>query len=155
MKKNIRYNVLLLLLVVEVALIPAFAQMAEVKPAQSISFEEYLNRVGKNNLSYLAEKLNVSIADAEVVARKIFPDPELEFEAGNETFSLGVSYSLELGNKRGARIKLARTQAELERLVLQQGFQDLRAEAADLFLDAILQRNLLEVKKVLMSICIS
>lgn len=44
MKKNIRYNVLLLLLVVEVALIPAFAQMAEVKPAQSISFEEYLNR---------------------------------------------------------------------------------------------------------------
>ena len=54
MKKNIRYNVLLLLLVVEVALIPAFAQMAEVKPAQSISFEEYLNRVGKNNLSYLA-----------------------------------------------------------------------------------------------------
>ena len=29
MKKNIRYNVLLLLLVVEVALIPAFAQMAE------------------------------------------------------------------------------------------------------------------------------
>ena len=147
MKKNIRYNVLLLLLVVEVALIPAFAQMAEVKPAQSISFEEYLNRVGKNNLSYLAEKLNVSIADAEVVARKIFPDPELEFEAGNETFSLGVSYSLELGNKRGARIKLARTQAELERLVLQQGFQDLRAEAADLFLDAILQRNLLEVQK--------
>lgn len=133
MKKNIRYNVLLLLLVVEVALIPAFAQMAEVKPAQSISFEEYLNRVGKNNLSYLAEKLNVSIADAEVVARKIFPDPELEFEAGNETFSLGVSYSLELGNKRGARIKLARTQAELERLVLQQGFQDLRAEAAIFF----------------------
>ena len=72
MKKNIRYNVLRLLLVVEVALIPAFAQRAEVKPAQSISFEEYLNRVGKNNLSYLAEKLNVSIADAEVVARKIW-----------------------------------------------------------------------------------
>ena len=89
----------------------------------------------------------MSIADAEVIARKIFPDPELEFEAGNETFSLGVSYSLEMGNKRGARIKLARTQAELEKLVLQQGFQDLRAEAADLFLEAILQRELLEVQK--------
>ena len=45
------------------------------------------------------------------------------------------------------RIKLARTQAELEKLVLQQGFQDLRAEAADLFLEAILQRELLEVQK--------
>ena len=40
-----------------------------------------------------------------------------------------------------------RTQAELEKLVLQQGFQDLRAEAADLFLEAILQRELLEVQK--------
>ena len=112
MKKNIRYNIVLLLLMVEAVLIPTFAQMPEIKQGQSISFEEYLNRVGKKNLSYLAEKLNVSIADAEVIARKIFPDPELEFEAGNETFSLGVSYSLEMGNKRGARIKLARTQAE-------------------------------------------
>ena len=93
MKKNIRYNIVLLLLMVEAVLIPAFAQMPEIKLGQSISFEEYLNRVAKKNLSYLAEKLNVSIADAEVIARKIFPDPELEFEAGNETFSLGVSYS--------------------------------------------------------------
>ena len=147
MKKNIRYNIVLLLLMVEAVLIPAFAQMPEIKLGQSISFEEYLNRVAKKNLSYLAEKLNVSIADAEVIARKIFPDPELEFEAGNETFSLGVSYSLEMGNKRGARIKLARTQAELEKLVLQQGFQNLRAETADLFLEAILQRELLEVQK--------
>ncbi len=129
--------------------------MAEVKPAQSISFEEYLNRVGKNNLSYLAEKLNVSIADAEVVARKIFPDPELEFEAGNETFSLGVSYSLELGNKRGARIKLARTQAELEKTCFATRLSGFEGGSCRSFLDAILQRNLLEVQKVLMSICIS
>ena len=64
MKKNIRYNIVLLLLMVEAVLILAFAQMPEIKLGQSISFEEYLNRVGKKNLSYLAEKLNVSIADA-------------------------------------------------------------------------------------------
>ena len=145
MKKNIHFNILLLLLLVEAMTVHAFAQILVGQPQRNISFEEYLNRVAKKNLSYLAEKLNVSIADAEVIARKIFPDPELEFEAGNETFSLGVSYSLEMGNKRGARIKLARTQAELEKLFLQQGFQDLRAEAADLFLEAILQRELLEI----------
>ena len=55
MKKNIRYNVLLLLLVVEVALIPAFAQMAEVKPAQSISFEEYLKKKKKNMIEMYRE----------------------------------------------------------------------------------------------------
>lgn len=146
MKKYIRYNLLLILMVAEVAYIQTFAQPF-IKSGQPISFEEYLNRVGKNNLSYIAEKLNVSIADAEVIAQKIFPDPELGFEAGNETFSLGLSYTLELGNKRGARIQLARSQAELEKLSLEQGFQNLRAEAADLFLEAILQRELLGVQK--------
>lgn len=147
MKKNIRYNFLFMLLMIEVICVQAFAQIPDMKSNQPISFEEYLNRVGKNNLSYLAGKLNVSIADAEVIAQKIFPDPELVFEAGNETFSLGLSYTLESGNKRGARIKLARSQAELEKLSLEQGFQNLRAEAAELFLEAILQRELLGVQK--------
>lgn len=147
MKKNIRSNIIFLLLIAEAMCISAFAQLPVNAPHQDISFEEYLNRVGKNNLNYLAEKLNVSIADAEVIAQKIFPDPELGFEAGNETFSLGLSYSLELGNKRGARIQLARSQAELEKLTLEQGFQNLRAEAANLFLEAILQRELLKVQQ--------
>ena len=38
MKKNIRYNIVLLLLMVEAVLIPAFAQMPEIKLGQSISF---------------------------------------------------------------------------------------------------------------------
>mgnify|MGYP000178288048 FL=1 len=96
MKKNIRSNIIFLLLIVEAMCISAFAQLPVNAPYQDISFEEYLNRVGKNNLNYLAEKLNVSIADAEIIAQKILPDPELGFEADNETFSLGLSYSLEL-----------------------------------------------------------
>lgn len=155
MKKNIRYNFLFMLLMIEVICVQAFAQIPDMKSNQPISFEEYLNRVGKNNLSYLAGKLNVSIADAEVIAQKIFPDPELVFEAGNETFSLGLSYTLESGNKRGARIKLARSQAELEKLSLEQGFQNLRAEAAELFLEAILQRELLGVAKKLLRIYVA
>lgn len=147
MKMNIRSNILFLLLIVETIFTLAFAQLPVGTPHQNISFEEYLNRVGKNNLNYLAEKLNVSIADAEIIAQKVFPDPELGFEAGNETFSLGLSYSLELGNKRGARIQLARSQAELEKLTLEQGFQELRADAANFFLEAILQRELLKVQQ--------
>ena len=147
MKKNIHFNILLLLLLVEAMTVHAFAQILVGQPQRNISFEEYLNSVGKNNLNYLAEKLNVSIADAEAMAAKVFPDPELGFEAGNETFSLGLSYSLELGNKRGARIKLARSQAAFEKLMIEQGFQDLRAEAANFFLEAILQKELLKVQR--------
>ena len=79
MKMNLRYRVLLILLVSGMTCIPSFAQVREY-PQQDISFTEYLNRVGKSNLGYLAERLNVSIADAETVAQKVLPDPELEFE---------------------------------------------------------------------------
>ena len=145
MKMNLRYSILLVLLMAGAVCIPSLAQVRKY-PQQDISFTEYLNRVGKSNLGYLAERLNVSIADAETVAQKVLPDPELEFEAGSDNFSLGLSYSLELGNKRGSRIRLARSRAELEKLLLEQGFQDLRADAADLFFEAILQRELLGVQ---------
>ncbi len=114
---------------------------------QTISFSEFLNLVGKNNLAFLAEKCNVDIAEAEVIAQKILPDPDLEFEAADKTFKLELSYNLELGNKRGARVNLAKSQAEREKLALEYYYQELRAEATDLFLDAIQQKELLEVKK--------
>lgn len=113
----------------------------------TLSFQEYLNQVGKNNLSYLAEKYNVNIADAEVIAQKVLPDPELTFEGADENFSVGLGYTLELGNKRGARVRLAKSQAELEKLSLEYYYQELRAEAANLYLDAMQQRELLDVKK--------
>lgn len=121
------------------------AQTPGKLPGQELTFEEYLSRVGKNNAGYLAEKLNIDIADAEVIAQKVLPDPDLEFEAADETFTLGLAYSLELG-KRNARVKLAKSMAEYERLALEQYFQELRAASADLFLEAILQRELLDVK---------
>ena len=107
MKKNIHFNILLLLLLVEAMTVHAFAQILVGQPQRNISFEEYLNSVGKNNLNYLAEKLNVSIADAEAMAAKVFPDPELGFEAGNETFSLGHRRnSSSSGNRRRRRINV-------------------------------------------------
>lgn len=114
---------------------------------QAISFSEFLNRVGRNNLGYLAEKYNVSIAEVEIIAQKVLPDPDLVFEAADETFTLGLAYNLELGNKRGARVRLAKSKAELENLALEYYYQELRAEAANLFLDAIQQKELLSVKK--------
>ena len=143
MKKNIHFNILLLLLLVEAMTVHAFAQILVGQPQRNISFEEYLNSVGKNNLNYLAEKLNVSIADAEAMAAKVFPDPELGFEAGNETFSLGLSYSLELGNKRGARIKLARNR----------DFRICEPRQPIFFWKLFCRKSYLRCSEVLMNIC--
>lgn len=114
---------------------------------QGLSFPEFLSRVGMNNLGYIAEKYNLSVAEAEVIAQKVLPDPSLVFEGADEVFKLGLEYDLELGNKRGARVNLVRSQAELERLALEYFYQELRAEASDLFLDAMQQRELLHMRK--------
>ncbi len=145
MKKMKRYNILIIFLIY-MTYNEVSAQTVGTIPSQELNFREYLTHVGKNNLNYLAEQLNVDIAQAEIIAQKVLPDPDLEFEAADETFSLGLGYSLELGNKRGARVKLARSMAEYEKLSLEYYFQELRAESANLFLEAILQRELLHVK---------
>lgn len=145
MKKMKRYKILIIFLIY-MTYNEVSAQTIGTIPSQELNFREYLTRVGKNNLNYLAEQLNVDIAQAEIIAQKVLPDPDLEFEVADETFSLGLGYSLELGNKRGARVKLARSMAEYEKLSLEYYFQELRAESANLFLEAILQRELLHVK---------
>ena len=113
---------------------------------EELTFDRYLYMVGKQNLEYMATRLNVKIADAEVVAAKVIPDPSLDFEAARDNFSLGLSYTVELG-KRYARIQAAKSERDLEKLALEGSFQDLRAKSAELFLEAILQKELLRVKE--------
>jgi len=120
--------------------------MQNANAQQPITFEKYLLEVANSNLEYLSQQHNVKIADAEITIQKMFPDPELAFEAVNEIFSLELSYTLELG-KRKNRVNLAKTQAEIETLAIEWFFSELRAEAADAYLNAILQRELLEVKR--------
>lgn len=160
MKKN-KLNTILRILLLGIILLTNIVSLSandnrsnDIFPA--LSFHEYLSQVGKNNLGYIAEKYNIQIADAEVISQRVFPDPELSVEAfknGKTKDQLGhglsmeLSYTLELGNKRGASINLAKSQAELERLMVDNFFQELRAEAADAFLDAMMQKELLSVKK--------
>ncbi|OJV33013.1 MAG: transporter [Bacteroidia bacterium 43-41] len=115
--------------------------------SRSVSFADYMNVVGKENLTLLIEKYNIKIADANILDAKVLPDPELGFEGSDEVYSLSLSYDLELGNKRGARVRVARTEADITKLAVEHFFQELRAEATDAYLNAILQRELLDTKR--------
>ena len=137
--KNIRLTMLCAL---GMLLFPSISANAQ----NELTFDHYLHKVGKQNLEYMANRLNVKIADAEVVAAKVLPDPTVDFEAARDNFTLGLSYTLELG-KRPARVKAAKSARDLEQLALEGSFQDIRAKSAELFLDAILQKELLRVKK--------
>ncbi len=123
-----------------------------------ITFQDYLSKVGKNNLSYIAEKYNIDIAEAEVISQKVLPDPEISIEGTDNgqfyqnkemgyVVNVGLAYTLELGNKRGARVALAKSQAQLERLNVEVFFQDLRAEAAKAYIEAMKEKDVYDVKR--------
>lgn len=121
-----------------------------------LTFSEYLENVKNSNVSYLAEKYNVDIADAAVKASKVFPDPELSVSyANNQNWNLqmgyGVdaelSYTLELGGKRKARMRLAQSEKEMTEALLEDYFRDLRADATIAYLEALKQKALLEIQR--------
>ena len=118
-------------------------------------FNEYLNNVKNSNIDYLAEKYNVNIADAMVKASKVFPDPELSVSyANNQNWNLEMgygidaelSYMLELGGKRKARMRLAQSEKEMTEALLEDYFRNLRADAAIAYLTALKQKALLEIQ---------
>jgi cobalt-zinc-cadmium efflux system outer membrane protein len=104
-----------------------------------ISLSNYLSNVTKGNLEFIANQFNVSIAEAELGAAKVFADPEVSVEYSNnedktiqmgQSLAAGISYPFSLGNKRGAVIGVARTRMELEQFILEAWFQNLKADAS-------------------------
>jgi cobalt-zinc-cadmium efflux system outer membrane protein len=132
----------------------SFTLSAQNKPVPQ-SLSEFLSGVSKGNLGYAAEQFNVNIADAQLKAAKVFPDPELSFSYSNnqdqtlfmgQGIDAGISYPISMGNKRGANISLAKSQKELAQTALDAYFQNLRAEATLGYFNAIRQKKLLNVQ---------
>lgn len=121
----------------------------------SMDYPTYIYLVGKNNLAYSAEKFNIDISEAKILNASIFPDPELRFgwyDNGQQRNQLGyglsseISWTLELGGKRKARIELAKNEAQISTLLLEDYFRNLRAHATLAYLIANQNRLLLEVQ---------
>lgn len=120
-----------------------------------VSLAEYLAKVSKGNLGYIAGQFSVSIAEAQLKAAKVFADPEISVAYSNnqdqtmlmgQGIDAGISYPFSLGNKRGAAVSIAKSQKELAQSALEAYFQNLRAEAALSFFAAIRQKNRLDVQ---------
>lgn len=106
--------------------------------AQSFSYEQFLQTVARENASYLAEKYNVEIAEANLQAARVFQDPELtlSYEDNDDrrlmmgrVFGAELAYTFSLGGVRKARIGVAATEKELSEAALADYFRVLREEA--------------------------
>ncbi|AZA80220.1 TolC family protein [Chryseobacterium sp. G0186] len=122
---------------------------------EPLYFNEYLHYVKDKNLGLAAQKYNVSMATASILTAGMFPDPQLEMETSNNgvskdmgyTVEGAISWTLELGGKRKARIETAKNEAEYSKLQLQDYLRNLLADATLGYVDALKSKALLNVQK--------
>ena len=120
-----------------------------------LSYRNYMEKVTEGNLEYAAERLNMDVSEAEVVASKVFNDPNLSvsyFNNENGSLQMGEGVEVELSKtfsfgKRGANIALARSESELTKALLADYFRNLRADATVSYLEALKQYELYKVKQ--------
>lgn len=154
MIKNIKNKGAILLMLLTISAV-SNAQIDSTFTHVKINYPDFLNLVNRNNLGYVAEKFNVNIAEANIEASKVFPDPELAIGASDNGqrrmqmgygFSTELSWTLELGGKRKARIDVAKSTSELTKALLEDYFRNLRAEATLDYLTGLKQKEIFRVQ---------
>jgi outer membrane protein, heavy metal efflux system len=137
-----RFGVVLLVLM-------ATDAAAEEPAAQPLTLEAYLAAVARSNLDLAAQRLNVPIAQAQIYVAKVFPEPVLSgglasLDTTNHgaptAWDIGLSQTLELGGKRGARVDVATKQYEQSQADLDDFFRTLRGTATNDFIEALRTR---------------
>ena len=133
----------------------AYSQVEASYKNIPVSLTGYLSHVIKGNLGYIAAQLNVSIAEAELKASRVLPDPEVTIMYSNnedrrlqmgQSLETGLTYPINLGNKRKAGIGLARSEYELSGLMLDTYLQNLRAEAALYYFTGLKNRSIYQLQ---------
>jgi len=134
----------------------AFPALGQSPDARPLRLREYLAEVERTNLDLAASRFNLPIAEAQVVLAKLLPDPQ--FTGGIDAYDLtdqglptslvwGLSQTIELGGKRGARIAEARAGVTLAQAQLADFFETLRASATNAYIDALSARQILDRKR--------
>lgn len=124
--------------------------MSALAYGQSYNYKSYMDSVLKGNLEYAAERLNVDVARAEVVAAKSIQDPSVSFGYDNNSdwsIAMGRAWNVEISKpislgKVSARTKLANTMLSVSEAALQDYLRNLKADASIAFLDALKARDL-------------
>ncbi len=145
MRKFLKPSILSMLLFLTV-IRESYSWQEPGSTSHPITLEKFLSAVMKGNIGLIAEQFNVSIAEANVISARAFPDPEISAVYSNnedrrlqmgQSVEGGISYPVSLGNKRRAGINLSRSEYELSKQLLDAYFQNLRADAARSFFAAL------------------
>jgi cobalt-zinc-cadmium efflux system outer membrane protein len=116
------------------------------------TFREFMQRVEGSNLDLAAQRFNVPIAQAQLLAARIYPDPAFQSGYGGDvsgqrqetTYAGGLSQTFPLGGKIGARAEAANAALQASQAQLSDFLRNLRAQAADSYIDAVTEMLMLQ-----------
>lgn len=120
--------------------------------AQEITYTRYMQRVLENNTAVVARSLDIDIAEANVRSSKIYEDPTLSVEYGNNEDwdkKLGQSISASLSRKftfgvRRAGIRLAQKELDATVAVFNDYMRNFHADATIAYLEHLRAKALLK-----------
>lgn len=134
---------------------PAAAAQAEPPPS-TLTLDQALDEALRKNLGLMAQRLNLSLSDAQIVAARVRPNPVLSLDVdhvnvahlshGDLTEAAArVDVPIVLGGKRDLRIEVAQADRRIAELQLEDAIRKLRMEVAGACIDLIQARANLEL----------
>ena len=133
--------------------IPAWAN------AQDLTLQACVDGALRNNQDALAQRYNVTSAQAQVSINRLMPDPTLTTGVSSHELygpskpvnptqvMVGVAWTLETGGKRAARVAVANEGVSKAQADLETFLSDLRLATENAFVDALKARLVLERKR--------
>ena len=139
------------------------AGQAAQSRAAKLTIQEATDEAVDRNLDLLANRLNISIADARIVTANLRPNPVFSFSsdhldalgtgfnsdngAGPSELSWRVDVPYERGHKRELRVATASAERDIAQAQLLQSILNLRRDVALACIDIIQQKAFLEVSR--------
>ena len=131
--------------------------------AESITIDQAMKEAIDKNLNLLAEKYNVSIADARILQAGLRPNPVFTYAQDSQPlfdkgltrndlsnapeWSARVDFVLERGSKRDRRVEVAQAQKSVAELQFLNTLRQLRLDVQSAFVDAQAARDSLLLAK--------
>ncbi len=120
-------------------------QLPGLPIARKTTFREYMERVETSNPDLEAERFNVPISKAQLLAARIYPDPDFQAGYGGDvsgqrqatTYAGNLSQTILLGGKIGARTDAANATLQARQAQLSDFLRNLRALSANSYIDAV------------------
>jgi outer membrane protein, heavy metal efflux system len=132
-------------------------QVASINDGQRthITFADYVTEVLRSNLDLSAQRANIAISKAQVTTASARPDwsfdvglplVDVSNQGNPTTTSAGITAPVELGGKRGARIRAAAADVSTVTADYDDQVRQLRATSASAFVDGLGVRQILQSK---------